>query len=336
MNAARTALFPLLAAWCCFAADDPDSLSRIRDHMREYLARLPDYTCRVTIERSQRRTSRLSYIVQDRLRLEIAYSGGHEYYAWPGDSRFESTIEELLPERGMVSEGSWALHIRKLFLTSDAQFAVPHPDAGLLQVNFLVPALRSGFAISAGGSSTPAALRGSVWFAPDALDLRRLEVRVEDTPRSMRIAWTREITSYGSAVVGNVPTVLPVESELVLRDRDGSERRNRSRFDDCHRYAGTATIHYDAAAVAQTGTATPPDAVKRGQRIEVRFEHGIPQDVAIGDLFTSGPATVRVTDVRQVGDKWSLEFSLMGANAIARRTMSLPAPPGASITLRVE
>jgi hypothetical protein len=96
--------------------------------MREYLARLPDYTCRVTIERAQRRGSRGDFAVLDRLRLEIAYAGGHEYYAWPGDNRFESTIDELLPDRGLVSEGSWALHMRKLFLTRDAEFSGPRED----------------------------------------------------------------------------------------------------------------------------------------------------------------------------------------------------------------
>src|ERR1044071_8903113 len=116
MLSRRRALIPVLAGFCCFAADDGDLLPRIRDHMRGYLARLPDYTCRVTIERSGRRNARTAFELTDRLRLEIAYANGREYYAWPGDDRFENGIDGL-PHRGLVSEGSWALHARKLFLT---------------------------------------------------------------------------------------------------------------------------------------------------------------------------------------------------------------------------
>jgi hypothetical protein len=182
----------------------------------------------------------------------------------------------------------------------------------------------------------PAGLQGSVWFARDTLDIRRLEVRVAEMPRTIRVAATREVTSYTDAVVGDVPAVLPVESELVLRDRDGSERRNRARFDDCHRYSGSATVRYDTTAAAAAETPAARDSLKRGQRVEMKFESGIGADVAIGDVFTFGAAKVRVTDVRQAGDRWNLEFSLVGARGSARRTLALPAPPGTTITLRAE
>ena len=336
MRRAAQAALPLVAAWCCLAADDPDLLSRIRDHMREYLARLPDYTCRVTIERSQRRTARARFEVTDRLRLDIAYESGHEYYAWPGDARFERSIDELLPSRGLVSEGSWALHMRKLFLTNDAQFPPPRTEAGLVRLDFVVPAVRSGFSVSAGGASAPVALHGSAWFAPDTLDVRRLEVRVEDTPQSVRIAGTREVTVYAASVVGDLPAVLPAESDLLLRDRDGSERRNRSRFDDCHRYAGTATVRYEAVPAEQAAAAAATPSWKRGQRVDATFDTGIPADVAIGDVLTSGSVKVRITDVRQIGKKWSIEFSLMGSRTAVRRILSLPSPPGTAISFRVE
>src|SRR4051812_36469955 len=192
MHCGLRGLVLAIGGLCCFAADDGDLLARIRDHMRDYVKRLPDYTCRVTIERSARRGSRGAWDLTDRLRLEIAYANGREYYAWPGDDRFENGIEELLPRRGLVSEGSWALHARKLFLTNDAEFGSPRTadcdGPACVQIPFLVPAVRSGFAVSAAGASAPAALRGSVWFARDSLDMLRLEVRVEDTPRSVRIA----------------------------------------------------------------------------------------------------------------------------------------------------
>jgi hypothetical protein len=336
MSKAVRALVLLLAGLQCRAADE-DLLSRICQHMREYAAQLPEYTCRVTIERSARRSARASFQLVDRLRLEIAYSGGREYYAWPGDARFENGIEDLLPGRGLVSNGSYALHLRKLFLTNDAQFGEPRATecdgVACVQVDFLVPAARSGYSLSAGDSSAPAALRGSVWFTPDKLDIMRLQVQIEDTPPGVRIAATREVTVYARTTIGEVEFVLPQTSELVLRDRDGSERRNLSRFDAYRRFFGSATVRYgDAAApeVAAVPAAKAPEA-RKGSRVVAVLESGIPADVAIGDqLGASGGFKVRVTDLRRAGDKWSVELSL--GRSRVRRTLTLPAPAGAAFT----
>jgi hypothetical protein len=347
MSRAAKALILLLMGSQRLAADG-DLLSRIRRHMRDYLAQLPDYTCRLTIERSARRSSRTPFHLADRLRLEIGYSGGREYYAWPGDGRFENGIEDLLPERGLVSNGSYALHMRKLFQTNDAQFSEVREDScertACLRVDFLVPAVRSGYSLSAGGAAAPVALRGSAWFGRETLDITRLEVRVEDTPESVRVARTRELTTYSKTRIGDADFVLPASSELLLRDRDGSERRNASRFDGCRKYTGSATIFYGAGTDAAEARAAPPRAgrVAPGTRISTVLDRGIPEDAAVGDEFTgSGGVVGRITDMRRAGNRWSLELTLVkvgadSARGSLRRTLSLPVPAGASFTWRVE
>jgi len=341
MRLAAIAAIPVLTGFGCFAADN-DLLTRIRDHMREYLARLPDYTCRISIERSARRNSRSTFAVIDRLRLETAYANAHEYYAWPGDDRFESDIAELLSGRGMVSEGSFALHMRKLFQTKDAQFGEPRISGGRIELEFLVPAARSGFAVSAGGASAPSTLRGSIWFDPSTLDVTRLEVRVEDTPPSVRIASTREVTTYAPVRIGEAAFVLPAESELVLRDRDGSERRNRSRFDEFHHYSATATVRYGAGEASGTAAPVRDGRVPTGKRIVATLDSGIPADAAIGDLVTgSGGVTARITDMRRAGRGWSVELSLLRvgndrARGVIRKYLTLPVPSGATFAWRTE
>jgi hypothetical protein len=342
MRLAAIAAIPVLHGFCCFAAADSDLLTRIRDHMREYLARLPDYTCRISIERSARRNSRSAFDVIDRLRLETAYSNGHEYYAWPGDDRFESNIAELLAGRGMVSEGSYALHMRKLFQTNDAEFGEPRKTNGRIELEFLVPAVRSGFAVSAGGASAPSALRGALWFDPATLDVTRLEVRVEDTPPSVRIVGTREVTTYSRTRIGDGDFVLPAESELVLRDRDGSEHRNRSRYDEFHRYSAIATIRYGGADADSPAAPVREGRVPPGTRISATLDAGIAADAAIGDLVTgTGGVTARITDMRRAGRGWSVELSLLRIGSdrtrgVIRKNLVLPVPPGASFTWRTE
>jgi len=296
-----------LAAACGFADDPADLLGLIRAHMRDYLAHLPDYTCRVTLERSRRLSPQAAFVLDDRLRLDVVYAGARELYAWPGDDRFEHGIADLLPGRGMTSEGSYALHMRKLFLSDAAIFRPPVETicqgAPCIQLDFAVPASHSGYSLGGSGGSAPAALAGSVWFDRGSRDIRRLLVRVDDPPPSIRIGATREETVYGPVPFGDSVAVLPLASELLLTDRDGSQARNHSSFDQCHQYAGLATISYGAAPGAPSVVPGPPAASHavswpRGVDLEIALDEPIGPTLAAGDLFT---ATVKRTGAHVAG-----------------------------------
>jgi len=345
-RALRRFLTLACAAACSSAADAPALVSRIREHMREYVTHLPDYTCRITLERFQRPKARAPFERNDRWRLEVAYTGGQELYSWPGDDRFEAGIEDLLPGHGMVSNGSYALHVRNLFLRDVAEFAAPRaePCEGrpCVRLDFHVPALRSGYSLSASNGSAPAPLVGSAWFDAASLDIQRLEVRVDEAPRSVRIAATRETTVYARARIGEVDFVVPGVSELVLRDRDGSELLNRSRFDRYRRYAGSATVSY---AVGGDVPAAPPAravptrvgkqaATQVATQLTAALDGEIGEDAAIGDGFTATTAdgvqvSGRITDLRRVGKRWMAELTLSG---MVRRGLALPLKAGTRIT----
>ena len=346
-SARRRILILACAAACSSAADAPQLVSRIREHMRDYIAHLPDYTCRITLERFRRLKSRVPFDLGDRLRLEVAYTGGQELYSWPGDARFERGIEDLLPGHGMVSNGSYALHIRNLFLRDVAEFAAPHDekceDRPCVRLDFHIPALRSGYALSAGSGSAPAPLEGSAWFDPTALDIVRLEVRVDDAPRSVRIAATRETTLYQRARIGEVEFVVPAESELMLRDRDGSEMLNRSRFDRYRRYTGSSTVSYGPAGDAPAQSAPTPVAAPQagrplGRQVTAALDTAIAEDAAIGDAFTVTTAagehlTGRITGLRRAGKSWMVDLTLSG---MARRSLSVPLKAATKLTWKID
>lgn len=336
------------AAACSSAADAPVLVSRIREHMREYVAHLPDYTCRITLERFQRPKARARFELSDRLRLEVAYTGGLELYSWPGNDRFEAGIEDLLPGHGMVSNGSYALHVRNLFLRDVAEFAAPRDekceDRPCIRLDFRIPALRSGYSLSAGNGSAPAPLVGSAWFDPASLDIVRLEVRVDEAPRAVRIAATRETTVYLRARIGEVEFVVPGMSELLLRDRDGSELLNRSRFDQYRRYAGSATVTYAPAVddvPAPAATSRPPAAPvgKRAARVvTAALDAEIGEDAAIGDGLTATTVdgvqvSGRITNMRRVGKGWIVELTVSG---MARRGLALPLKAGTKLTWKAD
>ena len=197
--AQRRLLLLACAAACSSAADAPALVSRIREHMREYVAHLPDYTCRITLERFRRPKTRAPFDLSDRLRLEVAYTGGQELYSWPGDDRFEAGIEDLLPGHGMVSNGSYALHVRNLFVRDVAEFSAPHDERcegrPCVRLDFQIPAVRSGYSLSAGNGSAPAPLVGSAWF--DAAEPRYR--------RAWKCAWTTRRAPYASPPRGRPP-----------------------------------------------------------------------------------------------------------------------------------
>ncbi len=346
-SAQRRILILACAAACSSAADAPPLVSRIREHMRDYIAHLPDYTCRITLERFRRLKSRAPFDLGDRLRLEVAYTGGQELYSWPGDARFERGIEDLLPGHGMVSNGSYALHIRNLFLRDVAEFATPHDEkcdgSPCVRLDFHIPALRSGYALSAGSGSAPAPLEGSAWFDPASLDIVRLEVRVDDAPRSVRIAATRETTEYQRARIGEVEFVVPSMSELMLRDRDGSEMLNRSRFDRYRRYTGSSTVSYGPAGdtpapdVPKPAVA-PPAGRPLGRQVTAALDTAILEDAAIGDAFTATTAagehlTGRITNLRRAGKSWMADLTLSN---MVRRSLVLPLKVATKLTWKID
>lgn len=308
--------------------------------MRNYVSHLPDYTCRVTLERFARRSSRAPFELNDRIRLEVAYSGGKELYSWPGDDRFEAGIADLLPGHGMGSEGSYALHIRSLFVREVATFSQPHAERcdGLpcLRLDFDITAARSGFYVSAGSGSASVALSGSAWFDPDALDILKLEVRVENTPPSVRVAGTTETTTYTHAKIGDVEFVLPASSDLLLRDRNGTEARNHSTFDRYRRYSGSATIFYGPAdtpvPAASPRAALPPQT----KNVTATLDEEISADAAIGDpipLTTREGVhlTARIAAMRRVRKSWMADLTLPG---MLRPNLPLPARKGATLVFR--
>ncbi|MCU1237342.1 MAG: hypothetical protein JWP63_5309 [Candidatus Solibacter sp.] len=309
--------------------------------MRDYVAQLPDYTCRVTLERFARRSARAPFALSDRIRLEVAYAGGEELYSWPDAGRFAARIEDLLPGHGMMSNGSYALHMRNLFVRDVATFSAPHDERcegrGCVRVDFDIPASRSGYFISSGGSAARAPLVGSAWFDRESLDIMKLEVRVDDT--SVGIASTRETTTYAHAIIGDREFVLPATSELLLKDRNGAEMRNASVFDRYHRYAGSATIFYGAGADARRPAPAPThDALPEGKSLTAMLDGALREDCAIGDPVgvttrEGTHYTVRIVGMRQAGKRWLIDLRV---GNLVRTSLQLPLAAGHGIMFRTD
>ena len=283
----------------------------------------------MTIERSARQSPRGPFQLRDRVRLEVVFSGGNELYAWPGSERFERSIAELLPAHGLVSDGSYALHMRTLFLRNAAAFDPPRTVSGKVELGFDVPAARSGYAMTTPEGTVPAGLTGKLWLDPDRLDLVKLEVHV-----ATRLGRSQEITTYARERIGDAEFVVPQSTDLVMLPDYGMQARNYSRFEDYHKFAGTSTVKYDSAAEPSTGgqPSAPSATLPPRRDFTAKLDTAIGDDAAIGDPFTvttegGTKYTGRITDMRRTGrDQWNIELTLAGR--VIRKTVRLPLPAG--------
>jgi hypothetical protein len=280
---------------------------------------LPDYTCRVTIDRAARRTFRAPFEPTDRIRLEVVYTGGNELYAWPDSGAFERSIEELLPAHGLVSNGSYAGHVRTLFLRDVARFSAPRREGGHLLLDASVPAALSGLALSTSSAGVPAAIDAAIRLDGATLDLERLEVHV-----ATRLAQSVEVTTYGRVQIGDFEFVLPQTSELQLIAGDGTQFRNTSRFDRYRRYTGTSEISFEPGAAATPSRPANQPPAPTPAKLAGSLDAPLPLDAAIGDPFTlisedGARLTGRITAMRRTGkDRWDVELTLQNHTMRAR------------------
>lgn len=247
-----------VVAWLALtqpALDPVELLQRIRGKMAENLERLPDYTCRMTIERSARRSAEEPFDTLDTVHLEVSYVGGREMFAFPGAAGFEEKSIEEMVRGGTIGTGSFALHARSVFLGEATRFTyagvtIEQGRTGI-QFDFRVPRAGSRYLIRAGGEPAVVGYRGSFRVDAETLDLIRLQVEADDIPSSLPVTRSGETMEYARARIGAAEFLLPRASELIVRHASGAENRNRICFEGCRQYTGESVIRFSGGSAPQ-------------------------------------------------------------------------------------
>jgi hypothetical protein len=279
------AVFLCAGAMASNAADDrKELLERIRQRMTENLARLPNYTCLETIERTARSAGSRRFTLVDRLRLEVAYEGGKELYAWPGAKTFdERPIDQIVGPGGAIGSGSFGMHARAVFTTDAPVFswAGEREQSGrkTVRFDFQVPLEKSRYGVQTGAAPVIVPYRGSIDADAETLMPLRLELWVDEPPRELKLSGVHESTEYGQISIGGSDFLLPVASELSMVETTGRESRNKTGFDACRQYAGASTVHFDE--VGSDGG---------GVREAIELPHGLMLDTRIRDTIAHDKA----------------------------------------------
>jgi hypothetical protein len=285
----------ILAPLLGLAADltPPQLLSRIRNQMAQTLARLPDYTCRETIERSvqQPHSNRLENL--DILYVDVAHLNGRELYAWPGARLGEHNLLEMVPD-GSIGTGNFGMLARAVFADYGPIFLFQGRsiENGRSQVrfSFQVPLANSTYAIHYGSRNAIVPYHG--WFTvdPDSNDVIVFQVEANEIPRNLETLQAIEHIEYARSRIGGREYLLPATSDTLLMDLKGEVSRNHITFERCQQYAGESTVTFTDPGEVTTAQPSPaaPQPLPTGVELRLRLTAPIQQGVtAIGDRISA-------------------------------------------------
>lgn len=268
-------------------------LARVRAHMSHLLARLPNYTCLQTIERTQRRPGKRMELI-DVIRLEVALVDGAEMFAWPGSRKFDDTKINDMVKGGAIGNGNFALHAKAVFQSKSPRFTYAGEetrDAGrrALKWDFVVAQEASGYSLKSGEDEAVVGYHGSFWVDAQSLDVLRLEVQADDIPKSLEISFAADAVDYARVTLGEESFLLPSSSELRLQSIQGYENVNRTRFSGCRHYTGESTISFDDP-VSSTPASSEPERtldLPPGLALHIALDSPINESSAVGDPVTA-------------------------------------------------
>lgn len=225
-------------------------MARLRVVASENARRIPDFTCGMTVERSLRRARSGRFEPADTLRLEVAFAGGKEMYAWPGAKSFEQTdITALVGTGGAIGSGDFTSHVQSVLLSDSPQ----HTYVGEEEMNghqthrfdYTVARARSRYVLRIPPIEEAVGYRGSYWVDTRSMDIVRLVVDVDDIPPTLPVRYSRKVIDLERQMIGETQFLLPVSSEMEMHMKDGLASLNRTRFLNCHQFRGESSLSFE-------------------------------------------------------------------------------------------
>ncbi len=109
------AVWAMVALAVGAAGGGDDEILRIRARVGERTVRTPNYTCLETVDRRWYSDDFATGEVRDRLRFEVAVIEGHEQFAWPGGTRFDSRDLQEAVGHGVSKTGDFSGFLSHIF-----------------------------------------------------------------------------------------------------------------------------------------------------------------------------------------------------------------------------
>jgi hypothetical protein len=223
-------------------------LSRIKQHMKDRLLQVPNYTCLETVERLEQLSRAVKFKPRDTVRFEVAEVDGKELFARPGQ-RFEHSDPAAFATGGAMANGLFSLHSRALFVSDTARFTYAGQDEidgrKLVRYDYQVGLTVSGFQIVVPGRQATVAYHGSFWSDPQSLDACHFRVVAESIPAALGVQDAGVDIDYQNVVIRGAEALLPKRADLTLTDFSGRQLRNITTFSNCRHYGSDSVLTFD-------------------------------------------------------------------------------------------
>jgi len=307
-----------LCLWAQGTRNPDELLADARDKLVATARRLPKYTCVQTIERRyfnrmekaslppscdqisadlHRGRYRLNLYTSDRVRLDVAVSGGDEMVSWVGAGKFDSRrIDELVGE-GPTGTGAFGSYLVDIFSNAGTHFqflGAAAAPGNLFEYRFRVGAEASNYRVRGGkhGEWRITAYDGTFRLDAESGELRWLRIRTDELPPETEMCEAISTLQYERVRIGDGDFLLPRESELHIVRRDTQETTNVTKFSSCREYHAESTVRFGDEPEAGGSGAKPGDeqrgSLPEGVSLTLAFTAPIDTDTAAaGDWITA-------------------------------------------------
>lgn len=286
----------------CAEESPQELLERVVARANTELDRLPDFTCKQTVERMARFGSERPWERIDTLHLEVGMSRNREMYSWADSREFQDQQLSDLIGKGMIGTGHFALLARHVFLKGAAQFTYKGRSEvdgrAAHEWDYDVPAERSRYRLRTSGGEAITAFQGTIWADAETMTLLRLDVTAYDIPEKLELAEASNTIRYARVPIGDSLALLPAYSMLTLVATDGNESHNRLKLGECRQFKGEATLTFAGDETKEEKATAPAEKARLSSRtvLEVELAEPVePAKSAVGEA-------VRVTIARPVKD----------------------------------
>jgi hypothetical protein len=251
---------------------------------------------------------------EDRLRLEVAVSGGKEIHSWPAASRFDSRSVFDLISTGPMLSGAFGTTVVDIFENPGTQYRFARVKReGVFEYDFEVAPDVSHYSIKAGTDWKITGYHGSFEIDAATAGLTRLIVETDELPIESGMCRARTDTTYHYAQIGDGRFLLPLKSEFDTLSPNQSETRNLIAFSACHEFTAESNLVSDDPASPSTSKPAAASASPLPPGIELTLALLSPVDT--GTAAAGDSISAKITKaVRATGSN----ETLVPAGALAR------------------
>src|SRR5580704_12979460 len=285
-------------------------VSRVKAHVREQMAHMPQYTCLETFERTRKRAGPKGELKShDTVRLEVLYTGHKEFFDSPGGRDFKEEDPRVFVGSGLIGNGMFAGHLQTLFVNDQGLFTYrgEEPLAGrrAAKWDFRVPRLSSLYTITTPSGSAVVSMKGAFWADPVTFDLIRVEVRADEIPPLLQINDAITTMEYAPTRIGQADVWLPQTGELRLLGSSGEEAIDRFEFTHCRSFQTESSISFaepDAAPEAAKGAPAMPNRAAAPVAKALSLPGGLTVTIALTAAVTDRAAVGELIGGRVIGN----------------------------------